>query len=115
MFFFFFFFFLQAEDGIRDWSVNGVQTCALPICRRTEALVERARLTAGEFLSCEPEEAIFGANMTTLAFALTRTAARTWQEGDEIVVTKLDRKSVVYGKRGERVEVEIRKNERSQG
>src|SRR5438046_10194259 len=29
--FFFFFFFFQAEDGIRDWSVTGVQTCALPI------------------------------------------------------------------------------------
>src|SRR5437016_11609340 len=30
-FFCFFFFFFQAEDGIRDWSVTGVQTCALPI------------------------------------------------------------------------------------
>src|SRR5258706_9773650 len=29
--FFVFFFFFQAEDGIRDWSVTGVQTCALPI------------------------------------------------------------------------------------
>src|SRR5438093_10625837 len=30
--------FCQAEDGIRDWSVTGVQTCALPICdaRRSE-------------------------------------------------------------------------------
>src|SRR5437016_11967115 len=28
---FFFFFFFQAEDGIRIWSVTGVQTCALPI------------------------------------------------------------------------------------
>src|SRR5215213_6623879 len=27
------FFFFQAEDGIRDWSVTGVQTCALPILR----------------------------------------------------------------------------------
>ena len=27
----FFFFFFQAEDGIRDWSVTGVQTCALPL------------------------------------------------------------------------------------
>ena len=26
------YFFFQAEDGIRDWSVTGVQTCALPIC-----------------------------------------------------------------------------------
>src|SRR5205085_7443507 len=29
----FFFFFFQAEDGIRDLTVTGVQTCALPICR----------------------------------------------------------------------------------
>src|SRR6476659_2943946 len=58
--------------------------------RRTEALVSQARLTAGEFLGASPEEAIFGANMSTLAFALTRTAGRDWQEGDEIVVTKLD-------------------------
>ena len=27
------FFFFQAEDGIRDYDVTGVQTCALPICR----------------------------------------------------------------------------------
>src|SRR2546429_5981572 len=31
---FFFFFFFQAEDGIRDVAVTGVQTCALPIYRR---------------------------------------------------------------------------------
>src|SRR2546427_7862275 len=30
--FFCFFFFFQAEDGIRDLTVTGVQTCALPIC-----------------------------------------------------------------------------------
>src|SRR5205823_10390618 len=34
VFFFFFFFFFQAEDGIRDKLVTGVQTCALPISRR---------------------------------------------------------------------------------
>src|SRR5438034_6814519 len=34
MFFFFFFFFFQAEDGIRDHCVTGVQTCALPILAR---------------------------------------------------------------------------------
>src|SRR5437016_6821752 len=32
-FLFLFFFFFQAEDGIRDWSVTGVQTCALPISK----------------------------------------------------------------------------------
>src|SRR2546430_5288772 len=35
------FFFFQAEDGIRDLTVTGVQTCALPICRR------RIRASAG--------------------------------------------------------------------
>ena len=58
--------------------------------RRTEALVTQARLTAAEFLRCTPDETIFGANMTTLNFTLTRTAAREWRSGDEIVVTKLD-------------------------
>jgi cysteine desulfurase family protein (TIGR01976 family) len=58
--------------------------------RRTEALVAQARLTAAEFLQCTPDETIFGANMTTIAFALTRTAGRAWEEGDQIVVTKLD-------------------------
>src|SRR6266496_2084738 len=41
----FFFFFFQAEDGIRDLYVTGVQTCALPICttpvRQDEAMVVR--------------------------------------------------------------------------
>src|SRR3989454_3046451 len=32
----FFFFFFQAEDGIRDYKVTGVQTCALPICSGTK-------------------------------------------------------------------------------
>src|SRR5205085_1643940 len=35
--FFFFFFFFQAEDGIRDLTVTGVQTCALPICPQRPA------------------------------------------------------------------------------
>jgi cysteine desulfurase family protein (TIGR01976 family) len=58
--------------------------------RRTEALVAQARLTAADFLRCTTDETIFGANMTTLNFALTRTAGRAWKSGDEIVVTKLD-------------------------
>jgi cysteine desulfurase family protein (TIGR01976 family) len=58
--------------------------------RRTDALVAQARQSASSFLWCEPDETIFGANMTTLNFALTRTAGRTFQAGDEIVVTRLD-------------------------
>src|SRR5205809_6087151 len=41
---FFFFFFFQAEDGIRDVAVTGVQTCALPICRAIVVAERNARL-----------------------------------------------------------------------
>src|SRR3712207_8454890 len=37
------FFFFQAEDGIRDIGVTGVQTCALPICARPRVALERGR------------------------------------------------------------------------
>src|SRR5438046_8922755 len=43
---FFFFFFFQAEDGIRDWSVTGVQTCALPISCDRERSDRRATARA---------------------------------------------------------------------
>jgi selenocysteine lyase/cysteine desulfurase len=58
--------------------------------RKTGALVTDARLAAARFLGCEPGEAIFGANMTTLNFALSRAAARELAVGDEIIVTRLD-------------------------
>jgi cysteine desulfurase family protein (TIGR01976 family) len=58
--------------------------------RATDALVANARLTGADWLGCSPEEVVFGANMTSLNFALTRAAARDWGAGDEIVVTRLD-------------------------
>jgi cysteine desulfurase family protein (TIGR01976 family) len=58
--------------------------------RRTDRLVTDARLAAAGFLGCTPNEVVFGANMTTLNFALSRAAAREWREGDEVLVTRLD-------------------------
>src|SRR5256885_15284653 len=43
MLFFCVFFFFQAEDGIRDYKVTGVQTCALPISRRGVCAVPQWR------------------------------------------------------------------------
>jgi cysteine desulfurase family protein (TIGR01976 family) len=57
---------------------------------RTEALIEQAHETAARFLGADDETITFGANMTTLNFALTRTVARELRAGDEIVVTGLD-------------------------
>jgi cysteine desulfurase family protein (TIGR01976 family) len=58
--------------------------------RRVEQIVERARADAGRFLNCSPDEVVFGANMTALDFALSRTASRDWKDGDRILVSRLD-------------------------
>ena len=57
---------------------------------RTEALIAEAHETAGRFLGCSAEHVTFGPNMTSLNFTFTRTAARTFDAGDEILVTGLD-------------------------
>jgi cysteine desulfurase family protein (TIGR01976 family) len=44
-----------------------------------------------DFLNAErPEEIVFGPNMTSLTLHISRSIARTWDPGDEIVVTRLD-------------------------
>src|SRR5262249_58045379 len=56
----------QAEDGIRDWSVTGVQTCALPICATaaaggptaTPAATETAKPTEPPTATPQPEAAL---------------------------------------------------------
>ena len=67
-------------------NVNG----AFETSRRTDALIDAARATAARFLTCAPEETIFGPSMTNLNFMLTRTLARELREADEVVVTRLD-------------------------
>ncbi len=57
---------------------------------RSDLLVGEARRVGAAFLGCGAEEVVFGANMTTLNFALSRAAGRELSKGDEIVVTKLD-------------------------
>src|SRR5256885_6784391 len=47
-----FFFFFQAEDGIRDYKVTGVQTCALPICMVARRLPSRARASSSSVRAC---------------------------------------------------------------
>jgi cysteine desulfurase family protein (TIGR01976 family) len=56
----------------------------------TDELTEGAHAAAAGFLNAGSDEVLFGANMTTLNFALSRAASRDWQAGDEIVCTKLD-------------------------
>jgi len=63
---------------------------AFPTSVRSDALLDLAHITAASFLGCAADEAIFGQNMTSLNFMLTRTLGRTLHAGDEILVTRLD-------------------------
>ena len=58
--------------------------------RAVEAILARAKDDGGRFLGCSADEISFGMNMTTLDFALARTAARDFGAGDEILTTQLD-------------------------
>jgi cysteine desulfurase family protein (TIGR01976 family) len=58
--------------------------------KRSDDVVRAAHETAGLFLGCSPAEVGFGANMTSLNFALSRALGRELRSGDEIVVTRLD-------------------------
>ena len=58
--------------------------------RRVGAIVAEAEAKAAAFLGCDPSEIIFGPNMTSLDFTLSRTAGREFAPGDEILVSSLD-------------------------
>src|SRR3954467_11759852 len=57
---------------------------------RVAEILDHARADAGRFLNCSSDDVIFGTNMTTLDFALSRTASRDWKAGDRILVSRLD-------------------------
>jgi len=56
----------------------------------TDLTIEEAHRAGADLLGSEPEEIVFGSNMTTLTFHLSRSLAREISEGDEIIVTRLD-------------------------
>ncbi|MEY4565464.1 MAG: putative cysteine desulfurase, partial [Planctomycetota bacterium] len=59
--------------------------------REVDQIMEAAHGAAADFFGAsDAREVVFGANMTTLTMHFSRTLARTWNEGDEVVVTRLD-------------------------
>jgi cysteine desulfurase family protein (TIGR01976 family) len=64
---------------------------AFATSRESDILLDEARSAAADFLGASrPEEVVFGPNMTSLTFNLSRSLARWLEPGDEIVVTRLD-------------------------
>ena len=59
--------------------------------RQSDQQLAQAHQALADFLGADdPDCVIFGPNMTTLTFALSRALAKTWRAGDEVVVTQLD-------------------------
>lgn len=55
-----------------------------------EEVTSAGRAAMADLFNCEPNEIAFGQNMTSLTFAVSRALAKTWKEGDAIVLTSLD-------------------------
>jgi selenocysteine lyase/cysteine desulfurase len=83
----------QCIDAITRYltTMNANTGGAFLTSARSDALLDEAHGAIADLLNArDPREIIFGPNMTTLTFAMSRAIGRTLQAGDEIVVTALD-------------------------
>src|SRR3981081_2487834 len=85
-------------DAISDYlSRNNANTGgAYQTSRNTDRMIADARAAMGDFLNCDADEIVFGANMTTLTFSMSRALGRELGPGDEIVLTLLDHDATLY-------------------
>ena len=80
-------------DAMANYFEQANANCGGPFItsRRNDEIMSQARIAMADFLNAGSErEIIFGANMTTLTFNLSRTIGRMLKPGDEIIVTQLD-------------------------
>jgi cysteine desulfurase family protein (TIGR01976 family) len=79
-------------DAMSDYlKTSNANTCgAYATSRRTDAVIAGARAAMADFFACDQDEVVFGPNMTTLTFALSRAIGRDLGRGDEILLTHLD-------------------------
>jgi len=79
-------------DAISDYlkHSNANTNGAYATSHRTNEIIAGARSAMGDFLGCDPDEVVFGLNMTSLTYAMSRAIGRELGPGDEIVLTLLD-------------------------
>ena len=58
--------------------------------RRNDEMIASTRAAMADFFQCDKKEVVFGQNMTTITFAVSRAIARELKPGDEILLTTLD-------------------------
>jgi cysteine desulfurase family protein (TIGR01976 family) len=79
-------------DAMRDYLTgsNANTHGAFLTSRKSDEVIAEAHAAVADLLGCDSDEVIFGPNMTTLTFSLSRALGREFGPGDEIVVTRLD-------------------------
>jgi cysteine desulfurase family protein (TIGR01976 family) len=79
-------------DAISDYLAHSnANTCgAYATSQRTNTVLAEARSAMADFFGSDPDEVVFGPNMTTLTFAISRSIGRELGPGDEILLTHLD-------------------------
>jgi cysteine desulfurase family protein (TIGR01976 family) len=79
-------------DAISDYlRTSNANTCgAYTTSRQTDQVIAGARAAMADFLGCDADEVVFGPNMTSLTFAISRAIGRELGPGDEILLTHLD-------------------------
>jgi len=86
----------QVPDEVGDAIAKALREASanLGACYATshlvKAILEEAESKAARFLGCDAHEIVFGPNMSSLNFTLSRTAGRAFEAGDEILVSSLD-------------------------
>ncbi len=79
-------------DAISDYLVRSSSNThgTFVTSRRTDATIAAAHAAIADLLGCDDDEVVFGANMTSLTFAMSRAIGRNLGAGDEVIVTTLD-------------------------
>jgi cysteine desulfurase family protein (TIGR01976 family) len=79
-------------DAISDYlrRDNANTGGAYSTSRNTDAMIAGSRSAMADFLGCDQDEVVFGPNMTSLTFAMSRAIGRELGPGDEVVLTHLD-------------------------
>src|SRR5262252_1550947 len=87
----------QVSQRVIDAMVHYLSTCnanhggVFATGKQSDAILHAAHQGVADLLNApSPDEIVFGGNMTSLTFALSRALGKRWKPGDEVIVTRLD-------------------------
>jgi cysteine desulfurase family protein (TIGR01976 family) len=80
---------IEATDAVYR---EGVSNLGGPFAssRRAQTITDAARGAMADLFNAEADEIVFGQNMTSLTFPMSRAIGRTWSDGDRVLITSLD-------------------------